>query len=168
MKRLSLAERALARVRMLVEQEGFSHEALSPHLGVGPSAVSKLLSGKNALGLDHLEGFCTALQMSASELLLEPGSLIQPITPLEGQLLTIFREMTEVQRISLLSVLDRRLHEPSKRRRARLGRAELTADQQLVVDLYARSNEQARSGVLKILRGTARVGDVERTPKTTG
>lgn len=162
MKRLSLAERALARVQQLVSERGFSHEALAPHLEIGPSAVSKILSGKNALGLDHIEGFCVALQISPSELLLEPGSLIQPLTPLESQLLHHFRQMTELQRHSLLSILDSSPRQPGTRRRARLGRAELTEEQQLVVDLYARSPEQARGGILKTLRGTAQLGDAER------
>lgn len=166
MKRVPLPERVLARLQHLVTTHGFSHEALAPHVGVGPSAVSKLLSGKNAIGLDHLEGFCVALQMTPAEIVLEPGSLIQPITPIEASLLRYFRNLTEVQRMGLLAILDRSAQQPMKRRRARMGRAELTEEQQLLVDLYARSNEQARSGILKTLRGTARVADAERDQRT--
>lgn len=162
MKRLSLAERALARIQQLVSERGFSHETLAPFLGVGPSAVSKILSGKNALSLDHIDGFSVALQISAAEIVLEPGSLIQPLTPMEAALLQSFRSMTELQRHSLLSVLDRSAAQAVNRRRARWGRSELTEEQQLVVDLYARSPEQARSGILKTLRGTAKLGDEER------
>lgn len=169
--REALPERVRARLQRLVTERNFSHEALAPHVGVGASGVSKLLSGANAIGLGHLEGFCIALQITPSELLVEPDSIIQTVNPLELQLLRHFRQMTELQRASLLSVLDRSPQVPTSRRRPRLGRAELSEEQQLLVDLYARSNEQARTGILKTLRGTARQGDEDRgltRPKTSG
>lgn len=168
-KRVSLPDRALARVRQLVDEHGFSHEALAPHLGVGSSAVSKLLNGVNALGLEHIEGFCVAFQMTPSELFLEPGSLIQPLTPTEAQLLYHFRRMTDVQRMGLMAILDYRTTAPARtRRRARLGRLELTDEQQLLVDLYADSEPQAKKGVMNILRGTARKDDGPRHVDNSG
>lgn len=161
-RRMPLPERVLARIQQLVSEHGFSHEALAPHLGMGASGVSKLLSGKNAIGLDHIEGFCAALQITPAELVLDPGSLIQPLTPSESALLRYFRNLTEVQRMGLLAILDYSAQQPRTTRRARLGRAALTEEQQLVIDLYARSPEQARSGILETLRGTAKLGDVER------
>jgi transcriptional regulator with XRE-family HTH domain len=163
---LGLADRTLQRIRQLVEERGFSHEALAPHLAVGPSAVSKLLSGKNAIGLDHIEGFCFALQITPAELMAEPGALIQPISPTESALLREFRTLTETQRLGLLSVLERATEKPHKGRRARLGRVALTSVQQELVDLFVLSNEQARDGVLKILRGAAR--SAQREKQTTG
>ena len=163
MARLSLPERTLARIRALVEERGFSQDTLAPHLGVGASAVSKLLSGKNAIGLEHLEGFCIAFQITPAELLVEPGSLIQPITPTEAALLREFRTLTETQRLGLLSVIERAAERPQKAKRARLGRAALSQREQELVDLFVRSNEQARDGVLKILRGAARAHTTKET-----
>jgi transcriptional regulator with XRE-family HTH domain len=164
MKRDSLAGRALSRVQQLVETRGFSQETLAPHLGVSGSAVSKILNGKNKLSLDHIDGFCVAFQMTASELLVEPGSLIQPLSPIESELLAVFRQMATHEQISLLTVLQWRAPQVAlgRQKRPRLGRTELTAEQQQIVDFYARSNEEARNGVLQTLRESAKHGDAER------
>lgn len=170
-RRDSLQERIRGRIRVLVERGGVPHERLGDFLGVSRSHVTRLLNEHGAIMLDHVEKFCEFFQVSPSELVTDEGSLFQEIKPLEAQLLALFREMTELQRHSLLSVLDRSAQQASVRRRARLGRSELTEEQQLVVDLYSRSNEQARGGILKTLRGTAVAGDAEREkPKarTTG
>ena len=160
---VKLQERLRHRLRRLVETNNVQLRVLGERLGLSPSGVGRILNeeGYNIL-LTHVEGFCEFFQITPSELMVEPGSLIQPIKPLEAQLLAHFRAMTELQRHSLLSVLDRSSSQPATRRRARLGRAELTEEQQLLVDLYARSPEQARGGILKTLRGTARLGDEER------
>jgi transcriptional regulator with XRE-family HTH domain len=151
----SLQDRVRQRLRRLVEDRDVSHQALGKYVGLSRSAVTRMVNGPAAISLDYLEKFCTFFQISIGEFMVEPGSLIQPIAPLEAQLLTHFRKMTELQRHSLLSVLDRREEVPVKRRASRLGHAELTDEQQLIVDLYARSDAQAREGVLKVLRGTA-------------
>lgn len=163
MKTVSLQERVRQRLRQLVTKADVSHEALGKFIGVSRSHVTRMLNEDGAILLTHVENLCTFFQVSASELMAEPGSLIQPLTPLEASLLQYFRTMTEVQRHALLSVLDRSVQEPRTARRARLGRAELTEAQQLVIDLYERSNEQAKKGVLATLRGTAQQGDAERT-----
>lgn len=132
-------------------------------LKLDPSIVQRRLrEGGTALCLDFLDDATSFYQMTVSEMCALPGSLWQEVKPLEAQLLGHFRQMTELQRHSLLSVLDRSASVPEQRRRARLGQAELTEEQQLLVDLYARSPEQARGGILKTLRGTARLGDEER------
>lgn len=131
-------------------------------MGLSRSAVTRMVNNDAAISLYYLEKFCEFFQLTPAEFMVEPGSLIQPIAPLEAQLLTHFRAMTELQRHSLLSVLDSSPQQATRSRRARLGRAELTEEQQLLVDLYARSNEQARSGILKTLRGTAKDADGER------
>lgn len=139
---------------------------LAKFLDVDPSTIQKrFVEGGTALCLDFLDEASRFYQMSVSEMTALPESLFQEVKPLELQLLTLFREMTEHQRIGLLSVLDRSRQQPRVTRRARTGRAELTQEQQLVVDLYTRSNEDARGGILKTLRGTAKAGDAEREMK---
>lgn len=161
--KLSLQERVRQRFKTLVETKGVSHEILGKHLGLSRSGVTRLLGDEDTgFALHHIERLCEFFQVTPAEVVAEVGAVIVPIKPLEAQLLAHFRQMTELQRHSLLSVLDRSGSVPEQRRRARMGRAELTEEQQLLVDLYARSPEQARGGILKTLRGTARLGDEER------
>ena len=157
-----LQERVRHRLNVLMHDRQVPHETLAKYLGLSRSQVTRLLNDEGSgIALPHIEKVCEFFQLTPCELINEPSSLIQEVKPLEAQLLTHFRAMSELQRISLLSVLDRPLP-PKTTRRARLGRPELTDEQQLLIDLYARSNEQARSGILKILRGSAKVGDAER------
>jgi hypothetical protein len=156
----------MVRERLREKTPNFS--ILARFLKADPSTIHKRLrSGGPDLSLDWLDDVTSFYQMSVSEMCALPGSLWQEVKPLEAQLLGHFRQMTELQRHSLLSVLDRSSSVPEQRRRARLGRAELTEEQQLLVDLYARSPEQARGGILKTLRGTARLGDEERGGRRT-
>lgn len=156
----------MVRERLREKTPNFS--TLARFLKADPSTIHKRLKpGGPDLSLDWLDDVRAFYQMSVSEMCAMPGSLWQEVKPLEAQLLAHFRQMTELQRHSLLSVLDRSASVPEQRRRARLGRAELTEEQQLLVDLYARSPEQARGGILKTLRGTARLGDVERGQRRT-
>lgn len=162
-KALPLQERVRQRFRALVTDGGVPHDTIGKHLGLTRSAVTRLLNDEGAgFSLQHIERLCVFFQLTAAEIVSEPGARIVALNPLEGQLLDVFRRMTELQRHSLLAVLDHGPQVPSTRRRARTGRSELTEEQQLLVDLFARSNEQARSGILKTLRGTAKLGDVER------
>lgn len=155
----------MVRTRLRAKTPNFS--TLATYIKSDPSTIQKRLKeGGTALCLDWLDSVTAFYQMSVSEMCALSTSVWQEVKPLESQLLTHFRQMTELQRHSLLSVLDRSTSQPGTRRRARLGRAELTEEQQLLVDLYARSNEQARGGVLKTLRATARVGDAEHDQKS--
>lgn len=163
----SLQERVRSRLRQLVTAGNVSHDLLAEHVGVSRSHITRLLNENGAILLTHIEKMCVFFQVSPSELMVEPGSQIQPLTPMEAGLLQYFRHMTEVQRMGLMAVLDRSAQQATSRRRARLGRAELTEEQQLLVDLYARSPEQARRGILKTLRGTATIGDAERGARRT-
>lgn len=169
--KVDLQDRVRQRLRSLVETGNVSHAILAKYVGLSRSFVTRIINADAAISLEHLAKFCEFFQITPSELLSEPGSLIQAISPLEAQLLIHFRNMTELQRHSLLAILDRRDVQPVKRRRARLGHVDLTEEQQLVIDLYARSETQAREGVLKILRGTAKAhAKVGRSPSgdTTG
>lgn len=130
---------------------------LANFLKASPSTIQKKFrDGGTALCLDFLGSVTSFYQMSVSEMCALPGSLWQEIKPDEAQLLTHFRQLTYTQRQGLLAVLEGRLAQPARSRKAKWGRAELTDEQQLLVDLYAQSEQQARDGVLKILRGAAR------------
>lgn len=157
----------MVRARLRERTPNFS--TLARFLKLNPSTVhKKLAEGGPDLSLDWLDEIKPFYQMSVSEMCALPGSLWQEVKPLEAQLLAHFRQMSELQRHSLLTLLDRP-DQPLTRRQAKAGRVPLTDEQQLVADLYARSNEQARAGILKTLRGTAKHADAERveTDRTT-
>lgn len=146
-------------VRSRLRERTPNYTVLAQFLKTDPSTIQKKFKEDGtALCLDWLDEVATFYQMSVSEMCAQPNSSWQEIKPLEAQLLAIFREMTELEKRALLDVLDR---QPRQRvtRRPRQGHAPLSEEQQLLVDLYARSEPQAREGVLKILRGTARRGD---------
>lgn len=166
-RREPLQERVRARIRNLVTTREVGHAVLGKYLGLTRSVTRLLNDEGQGIALQHIERVCDFFQVTASELMAESGALIQAITPTEASLLAYFRQLTEVQRMGLLAILDRSAQQPATQRRAKLGRTELTDEQQLLVDLYARSNEQARSGILKTLRGTAQSGDVERATRRT-
>lgn len=149
-------------VRSRLRDRTPNYTTLATFLKTDPSTIQKRLKeGGTALCLDWLDAASTFYQMSVAEMCALPESVWQEVKPLEAQLLLLFREMTELERRSLLDVLDR--PPKSAARRARPGRAELTPEQQLLVDLYVKSEAQQRDGVMKILRGTARVGRTRQT-----
>ena len=154
MKRVPLAERVRGRLNALIDQRGMSHEAIAPHLGVSSSAVSKLLSGKNAIGLDHIDGFCVALQVSAGELIAESGALIQAVSPIEAAILDIVRKMNELSRHSLLTVLEwPQRSGATVQRRGRIP-DHLSPEDAMVLSLYrAMQDADAQSGVVMQMRG---------------
>lgn len=149
-------------VRTRLRNRTPNYSTLATFLKTDPSTVQKRLKeGGTALCLDWLDSVTPFYQMSVSEMTTLSGSSWQEVKPLEGQLLDIFRRMSELERRSLIDVLDRR--PPPPMRKARGGHAELTEEQQLVVELYAQSDAQAREGVLKVLRGTAKHGRKARS-----
>jgi len=156
-------EMVRARIRARVENASTFAEFLKED----PSTVTKRLKeGGAAICLKFLDqtreyfGGWTPAEMVA-----EPGSSIIPVTPLEAALLALVRQMTELERRSLLTLLERPVFTPSPTaRKSRLGRAMLTVKEQELVDLYARvKRDGVREGVLKTLRGAAQ-GDVETAP----
>ena len=159
MSKQPLQERVRARLRTLVETADVSHEILAQRLGLSRSNVSRMLTQEDrAILLPHLEGFCEFFQVTAAELVAEPGAQIIPVSPIEAALLALIRQMTELERRSLLTILERppAIHQ----RKARLGRAMLTTREQELVDLFARVKKDAiREGVLKTLRGAAATHD---------
>lgn len=153
------------RTRLRDRTPNFS--TLADFLKSDPSTIQKKLkAGGTALCLDWLDDVTTFYQMSVAEMTTLPGSLWQEVKPLEAQLLALFRDMSELEKSGLLTVLDRSARAlPARRRRSKQGHAPLTDEQQLLVDLFQRSHPQAREGVLKILRGTAKgAKDGAQTP----
>lgn len=167
----SLQERIRARLREWCID--FTHQQIADSFHVNRSAVSKLFAENgSAITLDHLESFSFLLQRSPAEIVSEFGALIQSVTPIEGALLAIIRQMTELERRSLLTVLERPVAGQQRReKRARLGRAMLTGKEQELVDLFARvKKDGVRDGVLRTLRGAAQDDDhpAPVKPRTTG
>lgn len=130
---------------------------LAKFLRVDPSVIQKRLKeGGTALCLDFLDSVTTFYQMSVAEMCAMPGALWQEVKPMEAQLLAMFRDMSELERRSLLTILDRPIAAaPGARRRTRFGR-HLSDKEQELVDLFARvKRDGVRDGVLKTLRGAA-------------
>lgn len=144
-------------VRARLRERTPNLSALANFLKTSPSTIQKKFREfGTGLSVDFLHDCSPFYQMSVSEMTALSNSAWQEVKPDEAQLLTHFRQLTYTQRQGLLAVLEGRIAQPAKSRRAKWGRAELTEEQQLLVDLYAQSEPQAREGVLKILRGTAR------------
>jgi transcriptional regulator with XRE-family HTH domain len=161
----SLLDRVRQRIRTLVDQKDVNHETLGKYLGLSRSAVTRLLNDGGGIALDHVERLCEFFQITPAELMAEPGAVIQPVSPLEATILAHLRQMTELERRSLLTLLDRppAITTP---RRAGLGRVMLTTREQELIDLFSRSDDGAREGVLKVLRGSAAARQAQQ--KTTG
>jgi transcriptional regulator with XRE-family HTH domain len=161
----SLLDRVRQRIRTLVDQKDVNHEALGKYLGLSRSAVTRLLNDGGGIALDHIERLCAFFQITPAELMAEPGAVIQPVSPLEATIIAHLRQMTELERRSLLTLLDRPTA-ITRPRRAGLGRVMLTTREQELIDLYSRSDDGAREGVLKVLRGSAAARQAQQ--KTTG
>lgn len=156
-------------VRARLREKTPNYSVLAAYLkATDPSVIQKRLkeggTNLNLAWLDEVSGF---YQMSVSEMCAMVNSAWQEVKPLEAELLLLFRGMTELQRHSLLSILNRSEGQPEKRRKPRAGYKPLTEEQQLVIDLYARSEPKAREGVLKVLRETAKRGTLDQISGTT-
>lgn len=154
-------------VRARLRQKTPNFSTLAEFIKSDPSTIQKRLKDNGtALRLDWLDEVSAFYQMSVSEMCALPGSAWQEVKPLEGQLLEIFRAMSELERRSLLDVLDRRPAPPT--RKPRLGHPELTLKEQELVDLFARvKRDGVREGVLRTLRGAAEHERDRETPHTT-
>lgn len=155
----------LRRVRMLYDTpskdgEKWTAEKLMPFFGMkDPSGVRKLLNGDNKISVAHIQAFCEAFGLTPCELMSPPDARFAYLKEAEPALLRMYREMDEHERMSLLTVLRSRRPVIIPSRKAKLGRATLTERQQLVADLFSKSDAQSQEGVLKILRGAARKAD---------
>ena len=154
MRRVPLAELVRNRLNTLIAERGISHENIAPHLQIGASAVSKLLSGKNDISVEHLDGFCAALQVSAGELVAEPGALIQALTPVEAALVDVCRKMSDVHRHYLLAVLDWQRGSTPKSKRPTRSIDHLSYEDAMVLSLYrALEDSDAQAGIVMQMRG---------------
>lgn len=165
---LTLQERVRTRLRDWCK--GLTHQQIADAFHVDRSAISKLFAENgSAITLEHVEGFVFLLQRSAAEIVSNTDDLIQPVTPIESAILAIFRQMTELERRSLLTLLERPAYQLAKGKQSRLGRAMLTVKEQELVDLFGRvKRDGVRDGVLRTLRGAAQDESVEGKPRTTG
>jgi hypothetical protein len=156
----------LVRTRLRIKTPNFS--TLAAFLKTDPSTVQKRLKeGGSALRLDWLDSVTAFYQMSVSEMTTLPDSAWQEVKPLEAQMLAHFREMSELERRSLLTILSRPVYGTPEKTPRGLGRAVLTAKEQELVDLFARvKKDGVRDGVLRTLRGAAEAPD-QPTPHTT-
>jgi DNA-binding Xre family transcriptional regulator len=170
---LPLQELVRQRFKTLVDTREVSHETLAKYLGLSRSGVTRLLNDEGSgFGLHHIERLCEFFQVTPVEILADAATVIQPVTPIESSLLQHFRQMTELERRSLLTILERPIFTQAPHaKKSRLGRAMLTVKEQELVDLYARvKKDGVREGVLKTLRGAAEADDVRVPvkPRTTG
>ena len=152
---IPLQERVRQRLRDLVERNNVSREILAKRLGLSVSGVSRILTEDGYTILwQHLEGFCEFFQVTPCELVIDPGAIIQAVNPLEAAILEHIRKMTELERRSLLTLLERPIQ--ISHRKAKPGRAMLSDREQELVDLFGRVKaDGVREGVLKMLRGAA-------------
>lgn len=155
-----------AKLRSLVEKDDVSHDVLAQRLGLSRSYVSRLLNGTGAILLRQVEVFCEFFQMSPSELMAQPGDLIQVISPIESAIIGLIRQMTELERRSLLTLLERPAYGTRETTKTRLGRGMLTAKERELVDLFSRvKKDGVREGVLRTLKGAAEADETKAPVK---
>lgn len=158
MNRLPLQERVRQRIKQLVEAKGVSHARLGHYLGLSRSHVTRLLNEDGAIALPHVEKLCEFFQITAAELMTDPGALIQPLSPLEAAILDVLRKMDRLRQHSLLDVLEwqRASTLPVKRGRGRTPDV-LSPEDAMVLTLYrAIEDADAQSGIVMQMRGYVR------------
>lgn len=120
--------------------------ALAKWLQVDRSTVSKRLSEHGtALCLDFLDEVSAFYQKSVSEIVQAPEAVFQSVSPLEASLLDRFRKMNELQRRSLLTVLDWRGDVPLAKRKS------LSHEDAQIVALYNGVPQNVQAAVLQML-----------------
>lgn len=158
MTRLPLQERIRQRLNQLVEAKKVSHATLGTYLGVSRSHVTRMLNEDGAILLTHVEKFCEFFQVTAAELMTDPGALIQPLTPIEAAILDVVRKMDRLRQHSLLDVLEwqRASSIPSKRGRSRT-LDHLSSEDAMVLSLYRGIEDaDAQAGIVMQMRGYVR------------
>jgi transcriptional regulator with XRE-family HTH domain len=148
----SLQERVRERLRQLVKTADVSHATLGTFLGVSRSHVTRMLNDEGAILLPHVEKFAEFFQITAAELMTEPGALIQPLVPIEAAILDVVRKMDKLRQHSLLDVLEwqRASSLPTKR-----GRIDaLSSEDAMILSLYrAIADSDAQAGIVMQMRG---------------
>lgn len=149
---MSLHERVRLRLRDLIEAEGYTQREVGEHLQIDRTTVSRTLTeGGLAVTFDFLEGVSYLLQRMPQELIADPGSPVIVASPLEVQLVARLREMTELERQALLTVIDWRM--PLPRGRRKHAAYPSPADSELLGLFHALDdNPTAQAAVLSVLR----------------
>lgn len=136
----------MVRTRLREHTPNFS--TLARFLKTDPSTIQKRLKpGGSALCLDWLDEVSGFYQMRVVEMVTELGAVLQSVSPLETSLLDRFRKMTEMQRMSLMAVLDWRGEVPVTRSRKAYGHEEA-----MVVALYRTVAPDVQAAVLSLMR----------------
>jgi hypothetical protein len=136
----------MVRTRLREATPNFS--LLARFLKADPSTIQKRLkTGGSALCLDWLDEVSGFYQMRVAEMVTEPGAALQSVSPLEASLLDRFRKMTEMQRMSLMAVLDWRGEIPGKR-----GRPSHSHEDAMVLALYRAVAPDVQAAVLGLMR----------------
>ena len=155
MARLSLQERVRHRFKTLVDTKDVSHEILGKWLGLSRSGVTRLLNDEGSgFALHHIERLCEFFHITPAEVVLEPGALVQPLSPLEAAIVDVIRKMDRLRQHSLLDVLEwqRSSSIPDKRKRA-----SLSAEDEMVLSLYrGMVDSDAQAGIVMQMRGFVR------------
>lgn len=169
-KKASLQERVRHRLQELVSGQDVSHEVLGRYLGLSRSAVSRMLNDpETGIGLHHIERLCEFFQITPAELMVDPGSLIQPLTPIEAAIVNIVRKMNELHRHSLLSVLDWQRGSSETRKRPGRTPDHLSPEDAMVLSLYrGMEDTDAQSGIVMQMRGYVQARREKRTVKARG
>lgn len=158
-------------VRARLREKTPSLKALADFLGIDSSIIQRRFKeGGTSLCLDFLDDASPFYQMSVSEMTAMQHSLWQEVKPLEAAMLSHFRQMTELERRSLLTILERPIY-AAPNKKSRIGRAMLTVKEQELVDLFGRvKRDGVREGVLRTLKGAAQDDETAAPVKdrTTG
>lgn len=128
-----LQELTRGRIRAACAALGLSQVRVAEYLKVDKSIVSRLFStGGTALSLDFIEEVSALVQRLPAELVSDPAATVQSVTPVEAQLLGRLREMTDVQRAALVTVIDWQRYATVRPRRA----SDPTASDAALLALY--------------------------------
>lgn len=110
-----LAETVRLRIREEMERKKLSQRDVAGLLDWSQSRVAHLLTGRNEISLDDLEGFAFALGLQPTELVRDRGlEFVTEMTPTEFRVHEKIRTLTPDQRAALLTVLH--LAQPDARR----------------------------------------------------
>lgn len=144
-------------MKRMVDEKDVHHAVLAKWLGLSRSAVTRLLNEDGAIMLKHLEGFCEFFQVTAAEVVLEPGALVQPLSPLESAIVDVIRKMDRLRQHSLLDVLEWQRASTIATKHGRSAQHHLTAEDEMVLSLYrGMADSDAQAGVVMQMRGYVR------------
>jgi DNA-binding Xre family transcriptional regulator len=165
--KMPLQERVRQRFKALVDEKGVSHEIIGNHLGLSRSAVTRLLNDEGSgFALPHIEKLCEFFQVTPSEIMAEPFSLIQAISPIEASILDIVRKMNELSRHSLLTVLEWPMRSSATVKRAGRTPDHLSPEDAMVLSLYrGMEDADAQSGIVMQMRGYVQAKQTDRSEK---